>query len=271
MRYRKGTIALDDLRDCPLLRFVLHCRFVTPDQLYAFMRLEHRTTSRNEFGNRVRRLVEHEFLVRRVMPTMNRGVVYSLAPAGESEMLGRGEFYAGTADKGAASNGHVQHALELNDIHLALKQSGMLVRWTPESDIRSRNEFTGIGYAKDYDALVDVHMEGAEYRFALEYERTPKSKKRYEAIASRIEEEDGALQFLYLVPNHDLQAFLVANFGNCSRAMYFGLRHDFLRDTLGLSVQNNRTPISTSFRAVLIRAARKEGSPRNTAPQTSLF
>lgn len=271
MRYRKGTIVLDDLRDLPLLRFVLHCRFVTADQLYAFMRMEHRTTSRNEFGNRVRRLLDHKFLVRREIPTINRGVVYSLAPAGEAELIGRGEFYAGGADKSIPSNGHLHHALELTEVHLALKQSGMLVRWTPESDIRSRNEFTGIGYAKDYDALVDVQMEGAEYRFALEYERTPKSKRRYEAIASRVAQEEAGLQFLYLVPNHDLQQFLVVVFGNCSRAVHFGLRRDFLRDILGLSVQNNHTPISSSFRAVLIRAARKDGSARTTAVQTPLF
>ncbi len=33
MRYRKGMIALSEIRDYPLLRRVLHCSFVTPAQL----------------------------------------------------------------------------------------------------------------------------------------------------------------------------------------------------------------------------------------------
>ena len=144
MRYRKGTIALSDTRDYPLLRRVLHCGFVTSAQLYQFMKLDYCAASRNAFDNRVRRLLQHELLVRREIPTMNRGVVYSLSRAGASEMIGQGEYYSGFTDKTDPSSGHVQHALELNDVHLALKRTGMLVRWTPESDIRSRNEFTEI-------------------------------------------------------------------------------------------------------------------------------
>ena len=271
VRYRKGTIVLDDLRDYPLLRFVLHCQFATADQLYALMKLEHRTSSRNEFGNRVRRLLEHKLLVRREIPTISRGVVYSLTRAGESEMIGRGEFYAGTTDKVEPSSGHVQHALELNEIHLALKQSGMLVRWTPGSDIRSRNEFTNTGYVKDYDALVDVSMDGAECRVALEYERTQKTKKRYTEIHKRIERESELLQFLYLAPNQDLQEFLIRVFSGCRRAVYFGLRKDFLRDTVELSVRNNRNPLSMTFRTVLATATPGLGGQGTSRAQKSLF
>ena len=55
MRYRKGTIALSDTRDYPLLRRVLHCGFVTSAQLYEFMRLDYCAASRNAFDNRLRR------------------------------------------------------------------------------------------------------------------------------------------------------------------------------------------------------------------------
>jgi len=100
--------------------------------------LDYCASSRNAFDNRLRRLLAHDLLVRHDIPTMNRGVVYSISRAGASELAGRGEYYSGSSDIGKESNGHVQHALELNDIHLALKQSRTLVRWTPESDIRSR-------------------------------------------------------------------------------------------------------------------------------------
>jgi hypothetical protein len=251
MRYRKGMIALSEIRDYPLLRRVLHSSFVTPAQLYQFMKLDYCASSRNAFDNRLRRLLAHDLLVRHDIPTMNRGVVYSISRAGASELVGRGEYYSGSTDIGKESNGHVQHALELNDIHLALKQSRTLVRWTPESDIRSRNEFTEIGYVKDYDAVVAVRIDEHECRFALEYERTQKANGRYQEIQKRIQAETDVRHFLYLVSNYDLLLFLVKKFEGCRRPVYFGLRQDFLTEGLCLSVQSNHSPVSTTFLAVL--------------------
>jgi len=251
MRYRRGTISLSESRDYPLLRRVLHCGFVTSAQLYEFLKLDYCTSSRNAFDNRLRQLLAHELLVRHEIRSMNRGVVYSISRAGISEMIGKGEYYSGSLDSGGLPGGHVQHALELNDIHLALKRTGMLVRWTPESDIRSRNEFTDIGYVKDYDATIAVRVDNCECRFALEYERTAKAKRHYRRIWKRIESETDVCHFLYLVPNHDLLSLLVTIFRDCSRQVHFGLRSDFLRDILNLLVRSSHSSVSTTFHAVL--------------------
>jgi hypothetical protein len=259
MRYLKGTIALSETRDYPLLRRVLHSSFITADQLYEFMRLEYCASSRKAFENRMRRLLAHKLLTRHAISAMNRGTVYSISPAGASVMIGRGEFYSQSPGKTEANGGHMQHALELNDIHLALKRTGMLVRWTPESDIRSRNEFTEIGYVKDYDATVDVRIGGHEHRFALEYERTPKAKRRYEAIRTRIEAETEFRHFLYVAPNNDLLAFLRNQLHHCRRTVHFGLRQDFLANGLNFSVRTNRSPISTAFSDALDGADRLPG------------
>ena len=271
MRYRKGTIALSDSRDYPLLRRVLHCGFVTPRQLYEFMKLDYCASSRNAFDNRIRRLLGHELLVRYEIPTMSRGVVYSISRAGASEMVGKGEYYSGSMDKSGPLGGHVQHALELNDIHLALKRTGMLARWTPESDIRSRNEFTDFGYVKDYDATVAVRLDNREHRFALEYERTAKAKRHYRVIWMRIEAETEFRHFLYLVPNHDLLSLLVRVFRDCPRQVHFGLRDEFLVDTLNLPVQNNHFPVSTTFRAVLTAGSLHPSRRSTTTTQAPLF
>src|ERR1039458_2802527 len=84
MRYRRGMIALSEVRDYPLLRRVLHSSFVTPAQLYEFMRLDYCASSRNAFDNRLRRLLAHDLLVRHEIQTMNRGVVDSISRAGAS-------------------------------------------------------------------------------------------------------------------------------------------------------------------------------------------
>ena len=264
MRYRKGTIALSDTRDYPLLQRVLHCGFVTSAQLYEFLKLDYLASSRNAFDNRMRRLLDHKLLARQEIATMNRGVVYSVSEAGASELIGRGEYYSGSTDCDKQPPGHVHHALELNEIHLALKRTGTLIRWTPETDIRSHNEFTQSGYWKDYVALVSVRVGDQQCRFALEYERTPKSKRRYTMIQSRIESEGSIAHFLYLAPNHDLLLFLVRRFEACQRPVYFGLRKDFLTHGLGFSVRSNRSPVSMPLHAVLAAKPRTP-SGRNTS------
>jgi hypothetical protein len=272
VRYRKGTIALSDSRDYPLLRRVLHCGFVTSTQLYEFMTLDYAASSRNAFDNRLRRLLAHELLVRQEIPSMNRGVVYSMSRAGISEMIGKGEHYSGSLNSVVPPGGHVQHALELNDIHLALKRTGILVRWTPESDIRSRNEFTDMGYVKDYDATVAVRLDNREHRFALEYERTAKAKRHYQRIWKRIEAETDPSHFLYLTPNHDLLSLLMRLFRDCPRQVHFGLRSDFLRETLSLSVRSSHSPLSTTFHTVLTaRCSSHPDGHRRTTGQPALF
>ena len=182
---------------------------------------------------------------------MNRGVVYSISEAGASELIGRGEYYSGRSDHAKEPTGHVHHALELNEIHLTLKRTGMLIRWTPETDIRSHNEFTQTGYWKTYDAVVSVRVGGQECRFHTD-----------DSVENRGGDERP--HFLYLAPNYDLLLFLVRRFAICRRAVYFGLRKDFLTHALGLSVRSNRSPMSTTLGAVLA-ATPPNPSGRNTA------
>ena len=73
-------------------RRVLHSSFVTPAQLYEFMKLDYCAWSRNAFDDRLRRLLAHDLLVRHEIPNMNCGVVYSISRAGASELVGRGEI-----------------------------------------------------------------------------------------------------------------------------------------------------------------------------------
>jgi hypothetical protein len=118
--------------------------------------------------------------------------------------------------------------IDLNEIHVALKRSEQLVRWTPDTEIRSRNEFTDRGYRKDYGAAVTLRSNGSEQTFALEYERTAKARKEYLRIKSELEAETVVARSLYLVPNYDLLTNIASFFSTSRRAIYFGLFPDFL-------------------------------------------
>jgi hypothetical protein len=264
MRYWKGSIALSPTRDYPLLRQVLHSGFITHNQLFEFLRLDYSASSRNAFNNRVRRLLKHGLLIRREMPFANREAVYSVSEAGASELAGQGEHYVqpvGNSRSNAAHSG-LHHSLELNEIHLALKRSGTLVYWMPETEIRSRNDLTSNGYWKYYDAVVVVRLAGQDCRFALEYERTPKATRQYINIRQRLEQETSIAHFLYLVPNHDLLSFVVDRLGDCKRAVYFGLFRDFLQQTLALPVRRSGSPASLSLDLILTQ---RKGAQRTGA------
>ncbi len=264
MRYWKGSIVLSPIRDYPLLRQVLHSGFITHNQLFEFLRLDYSASSRNAFNNRVHRLLKHGLLVRREMPFVNREAVYSLSNTGALELAGRGEHYvqpAGNSRSTTAQSG-LHHSLQLNEVHLALKRSGTLVCWMPETEIRSRNDLTPNGYWKYYDAIVTVRLAGQDCRFALEYERTPKAARHYLAIRERIEQETLIAHFLYLVPNHDLLWLVADRLSECKRAVYFGLFRDFLQQTLALPVRRSGSPVSLSLGSVLTpqKAAQRSGA-----------
>jgi hypothetical protein len=255
VRYWKGSIALSTTHDYPLLRQALHSGFITHSQLFQFMRLDHYASSRNAFNNRVLRLVKHGLLVRHELPFINREAVYSLSEVAASEMAGKGECYARPFDhpKSSDGQGYLHHSLDLNEIHLALKRTGTLVYWTPETEIRSRNDLTTAGYWKYYDAVVVVRLAGQDYRFALEYERTPKAARQYLNVRQRIEQETSIAHFLYLMPNYDLLWFVADKLSECTRAVHFGLLKDFLQLTLALPVRRNGSPVSITLASVLTR------------------
>lgn len=255
MRYWKGSIALSTTHDYPLLRQVLHSGSITHSQLFQFMRLDHYALSRNAFNNRVLRLVKHGLLIRHELPFINREAVYSVSEAAASEMAGNGECYARPLDdlKSSDGQGHLHHSLDLNEIHLALKRTGTLVHWMPETEIRSRNNLTTAGYWKYYDAVVVVRLAEQDCRFALEYERTPKAARQYLIVRQRIEQEASIAHFLYLMPNYDLLWFVADKLSECGRAVHFGLLKDFLHLTLAAPVRRNGSPVSMTLASVLTR------------------
>lgn len=252
MRYWKGSIALSSTRDYPLLRQVLHSGFITHGQLFEFLKLDYCVSSRKAFNNRALRLLRHRLLIRHEAILTNHEAVYSISEDGASQLLGKGECFVCVDDiRDHGGRGRMNHSLELNEIHLALKRSGALVHWIPESEIRSRNDLTAGGYSKYYDAVVIVRLAGRDCRFALEYERTPKAARFYAAVRERIEMEASLPHFLYLAPNHDLLSFVADKLANCRRTVYFGLLRDFLQQTLGLPVKANGSPVSVPLTSVL--------------------
>ena len=266
MRYPEGSIQLNQSRDLPLLRQILHSEFITRSQLFAFMELHNYERSRNSLDWRIRRLVERRLVVRQTAVAGIGDVVYSLANDAAELLQSMGEYCLIGRGRSTGKNGNqsVLHAVGLNDIHLSLMRSHLLVRWISAMQIRSQNELTDYGFVKDYDAVVTVRTEIGEYRFALEYERTPKAVKNYSAIASCISEETHLSRLLYLATNYDLLRFISRFFRQSKCAVFFGLVGDWHSQLLEAPVSSASSMRSIPFREALEGAAiRPAAKPEN--------
>jgi len=242
MRYFKGCIALNAEHDLPMLEQVLHSGFVTHQQLWKFMRQGGYERQRECFNWRAKRLVDHGFLTRQMLSGVTRSFVYSLTEQGADELIGLDQSCPGATAffNRKHDHGGIRHAVELNEIHLVLAASGRLGRWTSDIELRSRNEFTACGYAKDYDALIDLKFDGVEVQVALEYEREAKSQSRYADIVSAIANEQHVDRFLYLVPDYDLLFFVHRFFAGMTRRVYFGIACEFKRQLLQMRVLDRK-------------------------------
>ena len=74
MRYPRGAIDLRSPQDTLLLQQVLRSRYVSHEQLWEFMQYKARECRRRVFNWRVKRLVDHELVLRK--STASRSCVY---------------------------------------------------------------------------------------------------------------------------------------------------------------------------------------------------
>src|ERR1700730_8696351 len=262
MRYPKGSIQLNQSRDLPLLRQILRSEFVTHSQLFDFMKFYHYERSRQSFDWRLRRLVDRGIVRRQTTSNCTGEFVYSVASSAAVLLQGMGEYcLVGRARfNGKEAERSVLHSIGLSDIHLSAVRGGLLVRWIGSMEVRSQNELTGFGFAKDYDAVVTVRTDVGDKRFALEYERSPKPIRYYRDVAAGLDREAHVSHVLYLVSNYDLLQFVSGFFGNRRLRTFFGLVKDWHNQLLDVPVCCRSASRCFRFREILDHAATRVDS-----------
>lgn len=235
-----------------------------------FLQLNHHERSRQSFDWRVKRLIERELIRRQTLPAVTGELVYSIAGSAAVFLQGIGEYCLVGRDRfgGKEAERSVLHAIGLNAIQLSLMRAGLLVRWIGSTEVRSQNELTGFGFAKDYDAIVTVRTEFGEQRFALEYERSPKSLKYYRDVAAALNHEVHVKRILYLVSNYDLLQFVSGFFRNSECRVLLGLERDWHTHLLGMPVSCCSAPHCRRLRESLDSSTRSATSRQS---QPSLF
>ena len=238
MRYPKGSIVISPARDIPLLRQVRNARFISHQQLFELARPEGVKYARVSFNSRMRRLLSTKRIACLEAITWHGSPVYSIAHNGLMELESIGEFSL-ALHSGSRHMPHpiqVYHALELNAIRLALAQSSVLVGWESEIEVVSRNMVSVTPYQKDYDAVVRVSAGSGVREFALEYERSLKSAKRYAKIRAALEEERQVSSVLYLTASSELMLALIYQLTPLSIPIAFATARSFRERKLATAV-----------------------------------
>lgn len=228
MRYYPGSISISDELDRPLLRTVhraVHLRF---EQLYTSFYGAKEKKLWDTLTWRVRRLVEHSLLEHTELIGMKGGVL-SLGENGELYLQSHESSLVerGPRKRRTAMRNQIWHDVELFDLQLAMRRAGLVAQWESEVEVKAANDFTTYRYAKDYDAVVTLQMGNKRGKLALEYERTPKTSKRYEDILQELNLEKRVGSFLYLVPNRQLHSFLLHALRGAQRRVMIALATEF--------------------------------------------
>ena len=220
---RRIGVQLSPERDLPLLLHIRNSTFVSHDQLFRWTvkaDLEH---NRRSFNWRIRRLIKGAHV--RETPAINphRGAVYSITRFGLSilESCGEGLVSVTSESRNLASVLQGAHFLELNEIRHAFLRTGKLKSWKSDRELISLNYVLGSPLAKDYDAIVEVEIEGDSLRIAIEYEKTLKSSSRYKEIQKAIRDEGQVDLVLYLTSTLGLVFTLSREFDHPALPMCF--------------------------------------------------
>jgi hypothetical protein len=241
VRYSRGYIALSDASDVPLLLHIRNSRAICFDQLRDLILHDCAGIAAGSLRWRIARM-EKAGIVQRFPETRHLGrPVLGITQPGLAFLESRGHSLLSlpSTTERILHPLQVPHALELVSIRLALMNSGVLRVWKCELEITSRNLVLDGNPAKDYDAIAEVEIEGTVYRFAIEYERSPKAATRYRAIREILDKDETAGTVLYLAANDDLLYLLALELRATRKRIGFALSESFRHSPLDTRMLTN--------------------------------
>ena len=259
MKNVRRRIVISEHGDVPLLREVRNSKFVSRHQLFTLLDSA-RSLHPSTFDGRLKRLLDREYL--RALPDFfwRGSAVYSIAPRGLMELESHGYFSLAlnSATRHMPHPLHVYHALELNEIRLAMVRASLLVGWESELEIASTN-LVSARFQKDYDAVVRIWSGEQIREFALEYERSLKAARRYARVHEALENERGVSAVLYLTASPDLMCALLYHLAPTSKPLAFATARNFHQHLLATPVFTDaRRPPVTLDQFLAVAAVRQQ-------------
>jgi hypothetical protein len=248
-----------------VLEIVASAKWITHKQLWDIARIINLEKNDNVkvFEGRVRHLAESGLLRKQRPEFLRKAILYSITKSGIFRLETMGVHPLSLAfDRGDPDiNHHVPHALEVNRIRIALLRSGTLTEWMEDSAIRVLRNAGNPDYAKIYDAVATITVDGELYRVGIEYERSLKAFERYQEIASRLADERRIQAVLYLCPNYETLRAISHVFVRAPKTVIVAIMDDFVENPL-----EGRVLVRlgmTTLRTELCRISRQTASGQN--------
>src|SRR5664279_4808705 len=197
MRYRKGSVIINEAQDVPLLLLVRNSGYIKHEQLLFLAGYDKSKASLTSFCWRVRRLISGGFVS--LVGGVEGDKVYAITRKGLERLETFGHTLLSLHSEAQTINqpARMMHSLGLNEIRLTFQRNRMLHSWLSDLEVCSENLLTGERYAKDYDALAVLNIGGRQLQCAIEYVRSTKSHARYEEIRRSISDEKLVDAILY--------------------------------------------------------------------------
>jgi hypothetical protein len=254
VRYIKDSVVMNPKRDIALLRQVRNARFIRHDQLFALLHYTRSEASRSSFNWRLRRLLACGYI--HVCGDVCRAgfPVYRITQDGLLQLESHGHFATAlhSATQHPPHKSQVFHALGLNSVQVALAQKDLLAHWQSDIEIASSNMVSRSPYQKDYDAIVDVWIDGKIRRFGLEYERSLKSAKQYDKVRAALASEGYVGCVLYLAAGQDMVLHLTHELAPASGRVAFATLDRFCERLMDTEVYTSPDQPPTTFGAHLL-------------------
>lgn len=260
MRYFKGFIDISSERDLPVLIHIRNARAISFRQLRLLLLLEGIEKTRRSADWRVTRL-QHHGLVERIEEDGFLGEpFFMITPNGLRVLESRGHSLVSlpSSVEQIIHHSQVPHAIELVRIRLALAQHGILRSWLSELEVASRNTVLPIGEAKDYDAVVEMFVDGQLRTVGIEYERTPKGANRYREIRQMLDRDRSVDVALYLASDRNVLYLLADEMRTAKKRVGIALSESFRQDPLEANTllsgeESEVVPFRTIFVAPAVR------------------
>ncbi len=234
MRYYKGSIALSESRDIPVLLQIRNARAICFDQLCDLLSLEILPERTRSLRWRVARLERTGLLTRLSGHPHLATPVFGITPQGLVALESRGHYLLSlpSTTEQILHPSQVPHALELVNIRVALAKTGVLHGWKSDLEITSKNLILENGSAKDFDAIAEIEIEGDNRTIGIEYERNAKAAARYRAIREVLDRDEATDAILYLTSNDDILYLLAMELRATRKRIGFALSDSFRRSLL---------------------------------------
>lgn len=272
MRYAKGSVALSEDRDIPLLLLIRNSQYISQKQLMTLAGYGGSHSQDVNFRWRLNRLIREKY-VEVINQTVSAGKVCTITHLGlkQLERMGYGLLSLHSQMRDIHHPQRMSHALELAEMRIGLARTAKAVKWATDVEVCSENMRTGEKYAKDYDAVVQVEIDEAVLVCAIEYERIPKAVPRYAAIARMLRAERQVDAILYVVHEVGNVSLVCDQLAGVHYCILFTSEAAFRKSALNAYALRSATegaPIMRFLRCVARK--KRQSSPAETSRSDAL-